>query len=311
MPDSRADRPTRGAGPAALARAWLGTLARLVLFGLIYVPLATIVAVLIHPLIQSEPARLAGNGLASLVGALVAGAVVLRSLERRSWRALGIAPDRAALRYTAVGLGFGLAMIAATVLLMAASGDLRFRPDAGSAADATLAAAAGLAVFTPLAAAEEALFRGYPIQTLARTGGVPLAILTTSTAFAAVHGNNESVGPLALANILLAGILLAVVYLRTASLWAATAVHLGWNWGMGALFDLPISGYDWVDVPAVDAALVGPVWWNGGAFGPEGGVIGTIVFVGATVLALRTPWLRRDPRPDARAVMLHERPAES
>ena len=32
--------------------------------------------------------------------------------------------------------------------------------------------------------------------------------------------------------------LLGVVYMKTASLWAATAVHLGWNWAMAGLFAL-------------------------------------------------------------------------
>jgi uncharacterized protein len=44
------------------------------------------------------------------------------------------------------------------------------------------------------------------------------------------------VAPLGLANIFLAGVMLAVAYLRTRSLWFATGVHLGWNWTMATLW---------------------------------------------------------------------------
>ena len=81
---------------------------------------------------------------------------------------------------------------------------------------------------------------------------------------------------------------------------------LGWNWAMGGLFDLPVSGLAWIDVPGFEPHVAGPAWWNGGAFGPEGGVIGTICFVGATVLVLRSKRFRRDPATGAGARMLHE-----
>jgi biotin transport system substrate-specific component len=34
----------------------------------------------------------------------------------------------------------------------------------------------------------------------------------------------------------------AAAYLRTLSLWFATALHIGWNWATASLFDLPVSG---------------------------------------------------------------------
>jgi uncharacterized protein len=74
-----------------------------------------------------------------------------------------------------------------------------------------------------------------------------------------------------------------VAYLRTLSLWFATAVHLGWNWAMATLFDLPVSGITAFDTPLYEPVVGGPAWWSGGLFGPEGGVVGTI---GLRVVAL-------------------------
>lgn len=295
MNDVRAPRP--GSGTAAVARAWAGALGRLLLFGILFVAFAEILGLLAFPWDARGAWAIVKGGALWLAAALLASTFVLRWLDGRSWRALGLAPARVALRHSAIGLALGVAMIALAVALMLVTGDLDFVRDRGAIGATLGGMLASLAVLALPAAAEEALFRGYPIQVLTRAAGAPLAVLTTSAAFAAVHADNPAVGPLALMNIFLAGVLLGVVYLRTGSLWAATAVHLGWNWAMAGLFDLPVSGLGWIDVPGFEPLVSGPAWWNGGPFGPEGGVIGTIAFVGATVLVLRSPWFARSAVP--------------
>ena len=301
MDEAPASRPSPPSGAAAVARAWAGALGRLLLFGILFVALVEILGVLAFIWETRGGMTLVEGGAIWLVAALVASALLLRWLDHRSWRALGIAPPRLALRFTAIGLLAGVAMIIVAVALMLATSDLRFVAAAGSTGEALAMMLASLGLLALPAAAEEAVFRGYPLQVLTRAAGAPMAVLTTSAAFAAVHADNPAVGPLALTNIFLAGVLLGVVYLRTGSLWAATAVHLGWNWGMAGLFDLPVSGLGWIDVPAFEPVVSGPAWWNGGPFGPEGGVIGTIVFVCATVFVLRSrSFARRAGGPEDR-----------
>jgi uncharacterized protein len=111
------------------------------------------------------------------------------------------------------------------------------------------------------------------------------------------HGANPEVTWVGLANIFLAGVLLAMAYLRTRSLWFASALHLGWNWSMAALFALPVSGLDLFLPPGYRAQVGGPDWWSGGAFGPEGGLVATIALASALAVVLRAPALD----PDARA----------
>jgi hypothetical protein len=51
--------------------------------------------------------------------------------------------------------------------------------------------------------------------------------------------------------------------------------------------------------------VVGPDWWSGGLFGPEGGVVGTIGFGVVLLLVLRLPVIRPDRRiADAGALVL-------
>jgi uncharacterized protein len=147
----------------------------------------------------------------------------------------------------------------------------------------------GSLVFFGIAAAwEEALFRGYPFQVLVEGIGAWPAIVITSALFAWAHGQNPEVTTLALLNIFLAGVLLALAYLRTRSLWFATALHLGWNWAMAFWFDLPVSGLTAFDTPGYSGVAVGPEWWTGGAFGPEAGLAATVVLITGIVWLLRT-----------------------
>jgi hypothetical protein len=145
-------------------------------------------------------------------------------------------------------------------------------------------------VLAVAAASEEALFRGYPFQVLAQRFGAVTATATGSVLFALAHGANPSVGLFAMTNIFLAGVLLSVAYLKTCSLWFATGVHLGWNWAMASLFDLPVSGIAFFDTPLYEPVVGSPQWFTGGMFGPEGGMVGTLGFAAAllAVFGLRS-----------------------
>jgi hypothetical protein len=119
-----------------------------------------------------------------------------------------------------------------------------------------------------------------------------VALWVTSIVFGALHLGNPNTSALGLANIVVAGLFLGVIYWKTASLWWATGAHLGWNWGHGFLADLPVSGLELIDAPLLEPALAGPAWVTGGAFGPEGSLVTTAVLALATIWIWRAPWLR-------------------
>jgi hypothetical protein len=230
-----------------------------------------------------------------LVAALVAGMALIRALDHRSPGALGTALTERTGRELGVGLAIGAGALAVAVLLSLPAG-LGYRAQEGSLAGWLGMAVLTLAGFGVAAFAEEALFRGYPFQVLVRGIGAGAATVLLSALFAWAHAGNPEVGAVALVNIFLAGVLLSVAYLRTASLWFATAVHLGWNWTMATLFDLPVSGIALVDVPLYEPIQGGAGWFTGGAFGPEGGVVGTVGFAVALLAVLRWPRHGMAPR---------------
>ncbi|MEX2583785.1 MAG: type II CAAX endopeptidase family protein [Gemmatimonadota bacterium] len=235
-----------------------------------------------------------GSLIVTTLAALAAGWIAISQLDGRHFGALGFPLHARVPRETLIGIGFGGVLIGAAVLLLLLTGAAGFAPDAGSIPGYLFFVAWTFLFFAIAATWEEAIFRGYPYQVLVEWIGAWPATLLASALFAFLHGQNPNVTSLALANIFLAGVLLSFAYLRTRSLWFATAVHLGWNWGMATLFDFPVSGLVF-DTPLYTGVPLGNDWWTGGPFGPEAGVAGTIVLAAGTLWIIRTRRIEADP----------------
>lgn len=284
---------------------------RLLLFATLFVVLLGVGTVFAR-LFPSAANPLLWQSVIALGAALGAGAVLLVGIDDRSPGALGFAWTAQVPRELWAGFLIGAVALALTVGAMTAAGWIHFTADEGSASLLLAVLIGDLIVLAIAAAAEEALFRGYPFQVLVQGIGPIAATLLASVVFALAHSANPNVGPLALLNIFLAGVLLSLAYLRTRSLWFATAVHLGWNWTMASALDLPVSGLAF-ETPLYDAVVTGPDWATGGAFGPEGGVGASVALVIAVLAVAAVPGLgitkemrERRPLPDARMTSMEE-----
>jgi hypothetical protein len=275
-------------GPYGLRAGWR-ILGYLLLSAGVGVMLASIAAA-----IGGRVAALAGFPV-MLGSAVLAGWGMLALVDRRRPGALGFALDPAAIKDSVAGLGMGGAMLGAAVALLAVASMARWVADDGTVPEYVAALATSFVFFAVAAAAEEAVFRGYAFQALVQGVGVWPATLASSALFAYLHAGNPNVTPGALANIFLAGVMLAVAYLRTRSLWFATAVHLGWNWTMASLLDFPVSGLV-RDMPLYTARETGPDWVTGGSFGPEAGIAASLTIVLGTVWMWRTRLIGESPR---------------
>ncbi|HEX9106095.1 MAG TPA: CPBP family glutamic-type intramembrane protease [Longimicrobiales bacterium] len=237
----------------------------------------------------------AAGAAGALTAALAGGCFMLVVIDRRRPGALGFGWTREVPRELALGIAIAGGALALCVALLAFAGDYAWTPDRGSLGGYAWELLRDLALWGVAAAAEEALFRGYAFQVLVQGLGAAPATLLASAAFALAHRNNPNVDAVALVNIFLAGVLLSVAYLRTRSLWFATAVHVGWNWMMGTVLALPVSGLVLVNTPLYDGHAGGPGWVTGGDFGPEGGLVATAAFSLALVAVALAP-LAEAPR---------------
>jgi hypothetical protein len=131
---------------------------------------------------------------------------------------------------------------------------------------------------------EELSFRGYILQRLTQAWGLPAAVVVSSLIFAMVHVLNPNVQPLAMVNLFAAGLLFSCAYLVSRSLWLPIGLHIGWNLAEIHLLGLPGSG---MTEPALIRSVVhGPEVVTGGAFGPEGGLLGLAAIVLGIIILL-------------------------
>jgi len=131
---------------------------------------------------------------------------------------------------------------------------------------------------------EEVLCRGYFMVSAARKNSLAAALIASSVIFALLHNGNNGVSPLALLNIALFGIVMALYMIRRGSIWGVCAIHSAWNFVQGNIFGASVSGMP--QQPSVFGMTSGSnVLLNGGLFGPEGGLCVTAVLV-ITVIIL-------------------------
>ena len=227
--------------------------------------------------------------------ALSAGWICGRVFEDLPLRALGWAFHRGWGRDLLLGSLLGAASLALAAAIPLLSGSLHFSfTDNALLASSVLKTLLGSAfIFILSAAGEEISFRGYPLQTTLRSWPAGVAVIIPSVLFASVHLGNPNVVPgFTFVNTTLAGIWLSVAYLRTRSLWLPLGLHWSWNWTMGALLGLPVSGITQLaSSPLAHGTDTGPVWLTGGAYGIEGGVACTIALIISTIFIWQTKLL--------------------
>lgn len=231
-----------------------------------------------------------------LACALVAGYLCAKFLEGLPWRSLGLTFHVQWLRDLLIGSVIGILSLAVSAGVAYAGGGLSFDLNSTNllfGVSRSLLSSGFLFIFAALA--EEALARGYPLQTLIRARLTWLGVALTSLFFATLHLENPNVIPIALLNTVLAGVWLAAAYLRTRSLWFPLGVHWAWNWALGSLFGLPVSGLHLVSHPLLKPTDTGPTWLTGGSYGLEGGIAGTVAIVLSTLFIWRTKLVSATP----------------
>ncbi|BDZ65173.1 CPBP family intramembrane glutamic endopeptidase [Agromyces mangrovi Wang et al. 2018] len=240
------------------------------------------------PVEAGSPASQVQEAIANLASILVLFAWILL-YERRSIASLGLGRPGRGVGVLLVGIVSGAAVISVPILFLWATGSY---VQVEASATATTGWSA-LPLVLALAATvvvqggnEELLTRGFLLQNQGwKLKWGWLAILLPALAFTIPHGVLGK--PFALVTILGFALFASFVVLRTGSLWWVIGFHAGWNWTMGNIFAIPVSG-----LPPKSAALVylepasgAPDWLTGGEFGTEGGLPAAVVTVVITVIA--------------------------
>jgi hypothetical protein len=210
---------------------------------------------------------------------------LLSVLDYRSFRTVGLWFYAGWAREAAAGIAIGAGLIAMVVAGLVLAGAVSF-----AGFSATRSALQGVilvgVIMIPAAAFEEVFFRGYGFQRLVESVGAWPATLVFAAFFGVVHLTNPHPTLLSTLNTMLAGVLLAVAYLKTRALWLPLGLHWAWNFFLGPVFSLPVSGVTLWD-PLFHVSMHGPEWLSGGNYGPEGSIVLTGVAGVASVLLWR------------------------
>lgn len=249
-----------------------------------------------HPLV------LAAGGVSALLFMLLSYWVAARWLDRRQFRDFGFHFSEAWW----LDLGFGLFLGAFLMVVIFAveraagwvvvTGSFQSYNPGTSFWGGIFSAAV---LFLCVGIYEEMLSRGYQLRNLAEgfnvrfigpRGALLIAYLLSSSFFGLLHIGNPNASWVSTANIVVAGLFLGLGYLLTGELAIPIGLHITWNFFQGSVFGFPVSG----TAPIASIIAIqqrGPSAWTGGAFGPEGGLIGLLaIALGCLMIILWVRW---------------------
>jgi len=240
------------------------------------------VRIVTHPFVNPDDflQEVALYELINFLSVVVATLLMARVVETYSLRVLGVGFFRGWFGSLLTGFGIAAGLIALVMLVSESVGDASMEWTASNASPNRMALTLGMLIIA--AGLEELLFRGYPLQILMKGIGFWPAMVLMSCIFGLMHSKNYNASWLGVFNTIVAGMMLSLAYFKTRSLWLPYGLHLGWNVGLGMIAGLPLSG---MKVASLWTTTVsGSIWLLGGEYGPEGGILGTLIFLAGAIV---------------------------
>jgi len=220
----------------------------------------------------------AQTGIYEVIGFGLSTWIVGRLLKKYSWAELGWRPPFATSWLRGVALGAVMAAVAIGLAVVLDGARIHFTGDWILWPRIALPLIIGLIL---AALGEEFGFRGFPLRRLSDAFGVVPAMLLLAILFGLLHAKNPNATVFSSVNVALAAIWLSFAFFSAGGMPLAWGAHFGWNAGLAILFDAPVSGYAF-QVPVVEYTPGGHAWVDGGAFGPEGGIVATLALLAGT-----------------------------
>ncbi|MGE8204728.1 CPBP family intramembrane glutamic endopeptidase [Heyndrickxia sp. NPDC080065] len=221
-----------------------------------------------------EPVAGLLSGAASFFGVLLT-VLIMTKFKKQSMRNMGWADFWKNKRELAFGLILGIASITAIFLILWATGQIYFEKNAHI--NFSWSIFIGFITFIFVALNEELFFRGYIISILKPTHSKITIYIVSAVVFSCAHLLNDDVKILGLANIVLIGLLFAYMFIKTNRLWMPVGYHLTWNFFQGNVWGFQVSG---INTNSIFQPKIHNTILTGGGFGPEAGILTTVVIVG-------------------------------
>jgi len=132
---------------------------------------------------------------------------------------------------------------------------------------------------------EELFCRGYCMTVLKQTKKSWVPIVVSAIIFSAMHSMNGGISLLAYINLFLFGIFIGSLFMKTKNIWMCIGYHITWNYFQGDIFGFLVSGNSTDSI--YNIKVISPNLINGGSFGPEGGLVVTVLLVVSVLLVYK------------------------
>jgi uncharacterized protein len=233
---------------------------------------------------------------AGLLTVLAATWLMTTFIDRRPFHTIGFASARMG-RNLASGMGMGVLWLAASIGTAWAMGWASAVAPASISWPILLGSAIALA-FNILT--QQLLLCGYIFQTIRAKTDWGVAILVSAVLFSGYHAGAFHGAVLPAVNVFAAGLLFCMACRLAGNLWFPSAIHFAWNFLLGPVLGLDVSGSGRLGSGWKVFTLQGPDLFAGGAFGLEGGLIVTLT-TGACIVVFLLALLKRGKQADTPA----------
>lgn len=202
--------------------------------------------------------------------------VYWKLLDKRPIRDLGLINIKKGYKDLIMGLIFGAISMTIVFAVLVISGSSKLVTPL-STPNVSISLLSGFIMFIFVGFGEEIFSRGYCLTVLKQTDRMWVPLVVSSIIFSLMHIGNSNVSIIGLLNIFLVGVLFAYMTIKSHNIWMAIGYHITWNYFQGNIFGFEVSGTAaeglYSTRPVVENII------NGGKFGPEGGLIATVVIL--------------------------------
>ena len=202
----------------------------------------------------------------------------VRFVEGRPIRTMGF-PKKDVISEFVIGAVIGGGMVALVVAIMALFGAITFSHFSFNLPTLFAFFLAGVGYIIQ-GSTEEIYTRGWLLPMMATKVNRWVAIIVSSTFFSAIHLDNEGVNYLSSLNSALFAILVVIYAWKKGDIWGACGMHMAWNFVLGNVFGMNVSGFTSESAIAYFGAQ-GEEWMSGGFYGIEASIVSTIVYAAA------------------------------
>ena len=246
-------------------------------------------------------------GIRSLIVLLLVGLaffLLARLIDRRPWRDYGLHFNAAWWRDLGFGLLLGLVLMGLVFGIEYLFGWETIRrvvKNGRPRLSLWQLLVDGLLAYVLVGVQEEVFFRGFLIKNMAEGLHLPrispktavlIPYLLVSLFFGFAHAFNPNATLVSSLNLSLIGLLLGLGFILTGELAIPIGLHIAWNFAQGYVFGFPVSGSA-TDLSLLATVQGGPAVWTGGAFGPEGGLMGlAAALLGVVLIYAWIRWVR-------------------